>query len=402
MKLLKRKLYAIFGIGMILAFSQLYALETHAVELNAGERSLIFLTDVLMVDVAKYNVTLKNDNVNYPEDLGGFPREVVGYLLDSAESRLEAAFEFENGLLTWSNIVALQGSPSYIGPLSENILESADAFLQRYQTNTEDSEVETMRNMLNSVPEIANVTKSEGNMQLTVSSKGSFVSFDWKIVFNGATFTKLGVTFKAGAPYAFMDTRKLYTIGSTSANISEESALNIAKARVANTSWTSDGKTVEGSNITMLGEHSSATLLTTCREPLVLYPYWSVSLTFDKIYPGNVYGVKYSIWADTGEIFYGNLRMLGGSVSSSPNSISSNDPSIQAPRPPSQSPAPEQQPSDTTEEPSVQPTPSTTTPDNQESASTGFRLPIEYGYALAAITVTVTASSVIYFRRRKK
>ena len=36
--------------------------------------------------------------------------------------------------------------------------------------------------------------------------------------------------------------------------------------------------------------------------PLILYPLWDIVLYFDKLYPGNVYGLWIKIWADTGKV----------------------------------------------------------------------------------------------------
>ena len=36
--------------------------------------------------------------------------------------------------------------------------------------------------------------------------------------------------------------------------------------------------------------------------PLTLYPMWGIGIGLDKFYPGNVYGIYVTIWADTGKI----------------------------------------------------------------------------------------------------
>ena len=71
---------------------------------------------------------------------------------------------------------------------------------------------------------------------------------------------------------------------------------------------------VEVTDYTIVDEPVGASLSTMCREPLVLYPFWSVNLYLDKVYPGNVIGFTFEIWADTGEIINGRLNTLMGGI----------------------------------------------------------------------------------------
>lgn len=46
------------------------------------------------------------------------------------------------------------------------------------------------------------------------------------------------------------------------------------------------------------------------KEPFILYPYWHIRLSLDKVYPGYVSCIAVAIWADTAEIAY--CQELGG------------------------------------------------------------------------------------------
>jgi hypothetical protein len=88
-------------------------------------------------------------------------------------------------------------------------------------------------------------------------------------------------------------------------------AIDIAKQYVQNYSYTLDnGLTVKGFNVTSI----QAGLNTNPREnSTTIYPYWSVQLNLDKVYPGNVWQLSVGIWADSGTVFLCQPIGFGGS-----------------------------------------------------------------------------------------
>jgi hypothetical protein len=65
------------------------------------------------------------------------------------------------------------------------------------------------------------------------------------------------------------------------------------------------------SDFTVLEEPVSAVFHPTQREEyLVLIPYWEVTLSLDKVYPGGVNRIGVGVWADTGEVR--RVRTLSG------------------------------------------------------------------------------------------
>ena len=196
-------------------------------------------------------------------------------------------------------------------------------------------------------------------------------------------------------------------IGNTSVSITRDQAISIAKVRAQNLSWNvniSDTSVTQVSNVTILDDHTNAQLLAAPKEPLVLHPYWRVSLTFDKVYPGYVYGVSYNIWADTGEVFYGNLNTLGGPPTSDTPTTSNPTTSTDQYSQTGQTPTTETKPS-SENLPAATPTPmlnSSPVPPSEVKQQPSTFISPEYGYVIAALIVTIIlAASFIIYRRRK-
>ena len=65
-------------------------------ELTVPEKTIAFLEDEVMLDMTKYNATLRIFDVRYPDELHGLAQHNVAYMLLSDEGTLEAAFGFKN------------------------------------------------------------------------------------------------------------------------------------------------------------------------------------------------------------------------------------------------------------------------------------------------------------------
>jgi len=173
-----------------------------------------------------------------------------------------------------------------------------------------------MRSMLDSVEANKNTTKAVGDIKLEVTVTASRTDFRWKYCFNGveATSKCVVLNFKDGFLKYFIDTWSLYTIGSTDLIVSEEEAIEIAMNAAENYSWNvsmgGDNPPVTVTEFNIMGVFETELSLgnyptkdeSRGGNPLTLYPGWCVKLYFDKLYPGNVYGLSTGIWADTGEV----------------------------------------------------------------------------------------------------
>jgi hypothetical protein len=290
-------LAAILEIILILCFAQVpigFAAETYS-----SDEVLVFLKDVVSLDMNKYNVILDSEVSDHLSDLYGLEEVVGKYTLLSQESKLEVLYRFINNTLTWCLMDVLEGSPQYIQPKFTSMSDNAANFLEKYQIYIGDPSLEGYKDMLSQLDVTKNATKTINNIKLT--STNSFISsLDWRNSFNGADYTGIIISFRNGSFYAFKDDRSYYTIGGTEVNISQEEAVNLALQHAETFSWKIGD--VEVADFNIVEDQISTRLLTKSKEPLTLYPYWLITLPLDDIYPGLVTSIQVQIWADTSEI----------------------------------------------------------------------------------------------------
>jgi hypothetical protein len=295
-----------------LAISAVNIPTAYSAELSTSESS--FFAEVLKLDMTEYNATkyIVPSKTGYFDDFGGLPKEEGDYVLKCNGSEIDVMYILVNNTFSYFSLYAEEGSPIFTEQPSTNLIERTDAFLEDYQNYLGNSEFQQYREILSTVHEVTDTSITVGNIRFEIEG----TRFRWVNTFNGADYRRFSITFRNNGEFAFSDDR-YNKIGSTDVDISKEEAIDIAMERVQNISWTVEG--VEVGNVTILDNRTSVALLTAPKEPLMLYPYWQVSLTFDKVYPGSVYGVTYNIWADTGEIFYGHMHMLGGIIPEFPS-----------------------------------------------------------------------------------
>jgi hypothetical protein len=299
-----KKLCVALVLAVVLVLPLLQASNAYSAEFSAPEKVLIFLTDVVGLDMTKYDATLMNNRVEYPSALGGLAKESGRYTLESDGSKIDVTYKFRNKTLYYCKINILEGSPFYTQP-SPSVLDSAKGVLQRYQNYVTASYLQVMGNMLETVTELKTITKTSDNMKFKVSTNGDSTDFSWIYTSNGLDFTRKGtyIYFEHGHLTYFMDGWYLYKIGSDSINVSEEEAISIARnatkyvpklyGNVDNETIVLQPKVAE--------KPVESELIVGIKETLTLHPLWHIQLYFDKPY-GNYYGVAVDIWADTGEI----------------------------------------------------------------------------------------------------
>lgn len=403
-----KKLYTLLTLALILSVSvSIMNMSTTNAESTASEKALSIITNVAKIDLAEYNVTTGDNTVTYPSDLGGFAKVDGGYILNSNTSKIEVLYVLVNNEISYYNLHSIKGSPLLKGQLSSNLIVRTSDFLDSYQSNLEASDFLLFKEMLSKVTEIKNTSMTIGNTRFEITLFSQSTRFRWVNTFDGADYTSFGISYRMNSiDFAFGNDR-YNKIGNTSVSITRDQAISIAKARTQNLSWNvniSDTSVTQVSNVTILDDHTNAQLLTAPKEPLVLHPYWRVSLTFDKVYPGYVYGVSYSIWADTGEVFYGNLNTLGGPPTSDTPTTSNPTTSTDQYSQTGQTPTTETKPS-SENLPAATPTPmlnsSPVPPSEVKQQPSPFISP-EYGYVIAALIVTIIlVASFIIYRRRK-
>jgi hypothetical protein len=283
-------------------------------ELTAPQKVLTILEEVVGLDMTKYSAELDLYAQAPFLYFDVLPQEDVKYTLESNESKLEVICAFADQKLRSLNIYINDGLPITTQPATIP-LEMAKDFLDKYPAYSEASYYNTMRSMLNIVEANKNTTKTVGDIKLKVTVTANRTDFRWKYCFNGveATSKCVVLNFKDGFLKYFIDTWSLYTIGSTDLLVSEEEAIEIAMNAVEAYSWNvsmGDNPPVTVTEFNIIGVFETELSLgnyPTKNEsrggnPLTLYPGWRVKLYFDKLYPGNVYGLSIRIWADTGEV----------------------------------------------------------------------------------------------------
>lgn len=310
----KRKLLFITVFLLMLLISSSYATlvpSAKAAELTTQEKGLAISDNVVGLDLTKYAINTKE----YPQDSykGVLPQEEVLYELDSNESKLKMLYTFTNGKLRMIDVLEPEGSP-HMTKSTTSVLDMAQSFLSNYQGYSVDSFYGELRLTLANVDVNKNLTTMVGNTKLEVTPYGARTTFKWTYSVNGVDapdkFVALG--YENGFLEFFVDNWDLYQIGSTSVNVSEEQAIDIAMARARTFSWKlgsdSDSFEVKNFNVTnaMLIETVFYSSLhaneARSQDLLMLYPMRHVWVSLDKFYPGNVYGMNVYVWADTGDI----------------------------------------------------------------------------------------------------
>ena len=212
---LRTKKVCLFLILIVISAALfVYLPAAYLTENSNSDQVLLFLEEVVRIDVPKYDVTMLGTSVTHPDWLDGLAQVTGKYTLESETSKLDVLFKFRNGTLSWCLMRVIEGSPHYLDVQSGNIREAADDFLERYQGYLGDSELEEMRNILDG--EVAdNSTTIVGNLKFTMSVTSFSSYFDWRYTIEGIDCGGVDVSFHDGHFYAFGDDRQYYSIAIT-------------------------------------------------------------------------------------------------------------------------------------------------------------------------------------------
>ncbi len=314
----------------------------HSATSTTQEKALSFVSNVLPLDMTKYTCTLTQYGLTPPSAEGEPTIEIVDYTLESTGSKLIVSCSFSDKVFTGCLLILQSGSILSDRP-TDNLIDSARGFLEKYQTYTGD-DLSGMINTLSNADATKNMTATAGNIKLAILSQKIDPEtvdtiFRWTYTVNGADYTALGITFRNGDFYALRDDRGIYKIGNTDVKITKEQAIDLALKYVETYSYTGitgsdeNPKYVEISGFNVTKENITAVLKTYPRESSTLYPYWSVQLPLKENYPGNVWALLVSVWADSGVVFLCQPLAVGGSLSDAPTSIPSASEGATSPSP---------------------------------------------------------------------
>ena len=276
------------------------------------DKAIIFLRDVIQIDITEYHATLLKNTVESRSDLGGVVEQILRYSLTNSESQIYVTLRFRNGQLSRYQLSLFEGSPIYAEAQPFTIVDIVKNLLRRLSSFESTSYLEAMSAMLASVNETENAEVTAGNIKLQVSVSGDTTKFLWLYTENGVDFSakSLSLVFENRVLEELTDGYYLFTIGTTEVSVAtEEEAIAIARNAVQGFTWEADGAVVSGFNV--LEEPVSVIFHPTLREAgLALVPYWEVTLYLDKVYPGGVNRIAVGIWADTGAVR--RIRTLSG------------------------------------------------------------------------------------------
>ncbi len=322
-----RKLFVtlIFAILLISTVCAVLTPSTNAAQPSVQEKGLSIFSNVLNLNLANYNVTTKEGPQDYYMNV--LPEENLRYTFESKESKVDTLCTFTNGNLRMMQVLDVQGPPTMTKSATKqlalgnatievvDLTETANNFLNDYQSFTGRSIYSKLGSMLDNVENYKNSTEVAGDVKFDVTVTGDTTVFKWTYINNSmeAPDKCIALGYKSGFLQYFIDNWGLYKIGSTDVNLTEKEAIDIAIKNAKTFSWNmstenDEAVAISNFNITsaMIWDNLFASSLyaDTARneDQLTLYPMRHVWISFDKYYPGNVYGLEVYIWADTKDV----------------------------------------------------------------------------------------------------
>ena len=159
-----------------------------------------------------------------------------------------------------------------------------------------------MSSMLALVNTMQSMEIKEGNVKLNVTVSGDDAHVLMMYTENGIDYSpkSLSLIFENRVLKELTDGWFLFTIGSTTVNVSTDRAVELARNALKGYTWNANGDTV--SNFKVLSEPVSVIFHPNTKGALALYPQWTVTFYLDKVHPGGVNSISVGLWADTGEI----------------------------------------------------------------------------------------------------
>jgi hypothetical protein len=183
-------------------------------------RLVEFFQDVLMIDMSDCVVNVSHDSGDNSPDLGTRGSKDGKVTLQFNEGgSVDSLFKFKGSYLEWCLIYYDIGNTnpiSYIQEPSGNYIDMAIAFLERYEMFTEDPIIGEMKNSLESIDEIEPLSKTMGNLKLTIVVRETIPDFTWSYTFENEDYMLLSISF-FGPPHIFTlgDRRWRYNMDSS-------------------------------------------------------------------------------------------------------------------------------------------------------------------------------------------
>jgi hypothetical protein len=403
-----------------------------------------FLSDVVELDLTKYNITNEGYGSTYPPEYGGeVKEEILSFDLVSSEGSTHVMCIFLNRFIGGiyvnppkeSTILFKNQPPTNAVDESKNILQRYKTFAENYGFDTSHmlqaltlvnyagiaSSSADLHNFSNITGFVPSVT-SDSNMKQEITQ----TDIRWIYTDKGVDMPIRCMAINFGSNrISFADTWNLFSVGSFSV-ISEDEAKNIAwdAAQSYDVVLIGENDTLihvdpewanrSSVNLNMVsGEiynsevNKASPFLVggnATRDPMALYPLWHVAFAFNQSL-GGIDGIQVGVWGDTSEIAYiSEYGHLGGPlINTEPESPS--EPSVEDPETtpteqteplPEAEPEPESNPDIPVEDSEEQTAPEATQTENSNPSTDIY---VIVGLAVAAIATVV---AVVVFKKRNK
>jgi len=268
---------------------------------SSTNNAINFFQDVVQIDTSHYQATLLSNKFEKRDDLGGALQQDMTYELSSSDSKLHVNLRFRNNQFSRYQILVQEGAPVYSQPQPSSAVDSSKGLLERFAAYQSTVYLGNMSSLLSLVSNSTqDIEIKESNLKLT-ASQGESPKIVIMHTENNVDFSpkSLSLVFRDGDLVDMIDGYFLFSVGSTTINISSERAVTLARNALESYSWTAEGSTV--SDFQVVGQ-PTVIFHPNTKNSLELYPQYTVTFYLDKIYPGGVNAIAVEVWADDGSI----------------------------------------------------------------------------------------------------
>ncbi len=264
-------------------------------------KALLFLTDVIGVDMSNYRISLYDNRSSQGNDY-------LFYTLEPTKGSIFAAggdvgFNFYNDSLGSCTFNPGTINQPYLHPRSDRFNDTL-AIMQRYYAWTNDTQVQQMIDLMKKVGSEKNLFEVSGNLSLRISINPLLAHYRFSNYLNGVEYTGVSVSMGNSSGDVFFDDNRVWQkIGNTSINITQDQAIRIAEDAAKGYSYNhtfGNGTIVTISNLNVTGVYRTS-LSSTLRDNSTLYPIYNIELNVTGL-PSKYVGVGVFIWANDGKI----------------------------------------------------------------------------------------------------
>jgi hypothetical protein len=236
MKLVKMRTnrFLFFELMLLALVISLFASTSNvanAAEQSSSEKGLNILSNVLSIDLSTCNVTssLVSQNDAF---LGVISRQTVDYAFTFDKSSIQVHTAFVKGNLQMLYILGSENQS--LSPIkTSNTSEAARTFLTSYAKQTNNSLYLTLVDLLSQSSVDKNTTVTSKALKLETIIDERSATYTWYYSSDGldATCKCITLSYQDGAFKSFLDNWEIYNVASTTVNLSEKQAIDLAMAK---------------------------------------------------------------------------------------------------------------------------------------------------------------------------